>query len=274
MMRQEETFQAMQILLNDYEAIRALMDQKWCHYPPGSLSETHRDDKTYYRYNYPAGGRQHQVTIPANTAEGVQLMQELQEKRLAYHARPLLRRNTRALRTALADLTPYEPNQRVAGTLPPVIPDNFLLPGQVNLSTWIADTITGNFPTNPFKKEHLLFNTADGNRVRSKSEVFWCDALAAIPAYYRYECGLLLKSGKMVYPDFTILHPYEKRLVYVEHFGRMDDSRYAIEQLSKIQAYAKSGYVPGHDLFFTAETKDRPLTKQQVDLTIQQIGLL
>jgi len=96
--------------------------------------------------------------------------------------------------------------------------------------------------------------------------------LLDINAVYRYENALILKNGKVVYPDFTVLLPEEKRLVIIEHFGRMDDPQYAMRNMRKLQEYAENGFIPGRDVFFTMETKAQPLTSTQIKAVLRKIG--
>ena len=57
-----------------------------------------------------------------------------------------------------------------------------------------------------------------------------------------------------MYPDFTILKMPERREVYLEHFGMLDDESYLENVLCKISTYERSGIYPGVDLFVTYET--------------------
>jgi hypothetical protein len=224
-----------------------------------------------------------QVAIPTATKSGAKLVQDLIEKRTVYHARPILRKNIKALKAALTQLAPYEP-ELLTGLLSygepkmpkdtPSLPDTFFLPGQLNVQKWIDDTLAGNFRLNPHKPEKRKIPTADGHMTRSKSEELWCDILAAESLLYRYDSDFRLASGRTVYPDFTVLHQRERRLIRIEHFGLMDDPKYAIDQLYKLEEYAQSGLLPGRDLFFTVETKDRPLTRDRIYEVLYRSGLL
>ena len=282
-MKQDATIQAMQALLTQYENLLNRMDRLWRTLPEGNLSVIHRDANTYYRYSQQTDEVRNQVAIPTATKSGAKLVQELIEKRTVYHARPILRKNIKALEAALTQLSPYEP-ELLTGLLSygelrmpkdtPSLPDTFFLPGQLNVQKWIYDTLAGNFQLNPYKPEQRRIPTADGHLTRSKSEELWCDILAAESLLYRYDSDFRLASGRTVYPDFTVLHQRERRLIRIEHFGLMDDPKYAIDQLYKLEEYAQSGLLPGRDLFFTVETKDRPLTRDRIYEVLDRSGLL
>lgn len=273
-MLQKELFQRMRSLLEDYERVLGAMDHRRPIMPRGSLSEAAHEDYHYYFRDLMESGRKMQIPIQANTRAGAHLINSLQMKRLLYHGTPLLRNNIRALKTALKHLAPYEPDALIHSSFRTNLPEDLLLPGQLDVGRWIDDTKAGNYRINPYKPEKRRIPTADGHMTRSKSEELWCDILFAESLLYRYECGLRLASGRTVYPDFTILHPRERQLVLIEHFGRMDDPGYAIDQLYKLEDYAASGWMPGRDLFFTVETKDRPLTRDRIYEVLYRNGLL
>ena len=71
------------------------------------------------------------------------------------------------------------------------------------------------------------YETNRKEKVRSKSELNIANALAARGIPYKYECPLTLKNGITIYPDFTILNVKERKVIYWEHRGMMDDKEYA-----------------------------------------------
>ncbi len=48
-------------------------------------------------------------------------------------------------------------------------------------------------------------------------------------------------------------------VVYLEHFGFMDDEDYRKENMYKLDLYRANGIYPGKNLLFTYETADNPL---------------
>lgn len=97
-----------------------------------------------------------------------------------------------------------------------------------------------------------------GERVRSKSEVMIADALAQAGLPYRYECPLMLGTA-VVHPDFTVLRREDRKELFWEHLGRMDDAGYVMKNLSKIRLYEQNGIMPGIDLILTMETSQQPI---------------
>ena len=113
--------------------------------------------------------------------------------------------------------------------------------------------------------------TERGERVRSKSEKIIADKLYRENIAYRYEYPLKLSNGVVVYPDFTILDEIRRRNIIFEHFGMMDNEEYANNAISKMQMYAKEGYVLGDNLFVTMETSTRPLDSRMLDGIVELI---
>ena len=113
--------------------------------------------------------------------------------------------------------------------------------------------------------------TERGERVRSKSEKIIADKLYRENIAYRYEYPLNLSNGVVVYPDFTILVEIRRRNIIFEHFGMMDDERYANNAIEKLRMYANSGYHLGDNLFVTMETSTKPFDSRMLDGIIEQI---
>lgn len=116
----------------------------------------------------------------------------------------------------------------------------------------------------------LLF-TAKGERVRSKSEIMIADFLYAEGIPYKYECPINLKGFGVIYPDFTILNVRERKIIYYEHFGKMDDPEYATKTVKKIKLYEQNGIHMGDTLIATWETKNCPLTPRDIRRVVQRI---
>ena len=87
-----------------------------------------------------------------------------------------------------------------------------------------------------------IYTTADGNRVRSKSEVIICNLLASAGITYKYEEPLLYGDGKRISPDFTIYLP-DGTIRYWEHLGMLGNEEYDARWTDKLQIYER--YFPG-----------------------------
>ena len=119
----------------------------------------------------------------------------------------------------------------------------------------------------PFKKDAPEFYTAKGERVRSKSEVIIADRLAAKGIPYRYECPLKVRK-KTIHPDFTILRMSDRRILYHEHCGKMDDPDYKEDMVERVNDYSAAGIILGDRLFCTFESDNTPFDVRTIDRLI------
>lgn len=128
------------------------------------------------------------------------------------------------------------------------------------------------YKTNQKYPEQLIYKTSTGQYVRSKSEMLICMLLQKYGIPFRYECEVQL-GEKIIYPDFTIMHPRTGKIYYCEHFGMMDDEVYCKSACAKIQLYATNGIIPSIQLIATFETQTHPLLPETVEGIIKQYFL-
>ncbi len=112
--------------------------------------------------------------------------------------------------------------------------------------------------------------TDKGERVRSKSEVIIANQLAKAGVPYRYEYPIMLKGWGTVYPDFTVLNIRERKELYWEHQGMMDNPEYADQAVRKEAQYIQNGIFPGDRLILTSETKQSPINIKQIRMIIDK----
>lgn len=127
--------------------------------------------------------------------------------------------------------------------------------------------INNNQKINP---EGLIYDTGLGFRVRSKSEVLIAIILHNHGLTFQYEPHIFI-NGKSYLPDFIILDA-DKNLVIWEHFGIMDNKKYAESACKKIVDYLSCGLVFGKNFMITSETKHMPLDVSIVEEFANQIA--
>ena len=123
----------------------------------------------------------------------------------------------------------------------------------------------------PFTPDAPEYQTARGERVRSKSEVIIADALSRHQIPYRYEYPLKLNKGQQshtIYPDFLCLNIHTRQEYIWEHFGMMDDPDYAQKATLKLRLYEESGIRPGRNLIVTMESQKNPLSTRVIEKII------
>ena len=128
-----------------------------------------------------------------------------------------------------------------------------------------------------YKGKSLLVDneiiTEKGEVVRSKSEKIIADKLYMLGIPYRYEYPLMLDDGLTIYPDFTILKMPERKEVFLEHFGMMDDEEYVNKMLFKISTYERNGIFIGVNLFVTYETSRKPINTKALNNQLKELFL-
>ena len=117
------------------------------------------------------------------------------------------------------------------------------------LLNYLVGTLDGNLTSQQLHQEiarylgtdkhqlNRIYETADHNHVRSKSEVIICDLLYKEGIKYEYEKFLYYEDGKHIEPDFTI--EINGKTYYWEHVGLLGDSGYDASWSHKLEIYHK-----------------------------------
>lgn len=106
--------------------------------------------------------------------------------------------------------------------------------------------------------------SANGLRVRSKSEAIIADILSDANIPFRYEFPVNIRSMGTIHPDFYCINPRTRKEFIWEHFGMMSDSNYAENAIGKFFLYAKAGWTLGSNLLATFESAAQPLNSKAV----------
>ena len=136
-------------------------------------------------------------------------------------------------------------------------------PHRLSDETYIHEWKSIDYTRLEFGEKAPEYYTRQGLRVRSKSEVIIADILDDMSIPFLYEKPLQIGSAT-IHPDFTLLNIRERRELYWEHFGMMDDPEYAEKAVRKLFCYQQNGYYQGERLIITAETKSTPLDTRHV----------
>ncbi|MBO4477067.1 MAG: hypothetical protein J5757_01930 [Lachnospiraceae bacterium] len=134
------------------------------------------------------------------------------------------------------------------------------------LSEWKEQEYTGV----AFPDDSPEYYTRQGLRVRSKSEIIIADLLDEMSIPFHYEKPLKLGSG-IVHPDFTLLNLIERKEVYWEHFGMMDDMDYRNNAFLKIRKYESAGLYQHDSVIWTFETGKYPLNTREIRKMIKTL---
>lgn len=124
-----------------------------------------------------------------------------------------------------------------------------------------------------FFEDTPVLITERGEEVRSKSEKILADKFYSCGIPYRYEYPLNLKGYGIIYPDFVLLNVKERKEIYFEHFGMMDNPEYCQKAIQKLETYAKNRIYIGKNLLVTFETFRNPLDMKTVEQMLKEFIL-
>lgn len=246
----------------EYERQLRLMEKletRLCELPCGSLS--------YKKGNYYRILKDQQILIPANWRGANVLIKELKERQYIKKSLPLLKNNVHCYEQVLKKLKVYDYNE-LCKLLPSVYQDfdpSILIPeDDLDPLAWK----TAPFHSNPAFTENLIYESEGGLLVRSKAEAAIATRLEQNNLIFRYEPELRL-GNKVFYPDFCVLRIRDRKLMYWEHFGKIDDPIYAKKSLRKLETYGDYGYRLGDNLIMTWEDQSAPLNFRQINSHIK-----
>lgn len=252
-----------QLIRKDLLRCEALYDKLSTQYaslPKGAIVNRNGDYCRFVREN----GIQFLVPLRNDDA----LLKELKRRRYIKEGLSKLKTRITACKSFLKHEEFYDPKKTERA-----LPEQYhgladldvFLENDVNQDDWIAEKYS--FNSMYVDDFHL---TSNGLKTRSKSEAIIGTRLEENNMIFRYEPELIL-GRRRVYPDFAILLPNRRRVVYWEHLGMLDDANYVLSNMHKLNEYVQHGIYLGINLIITYETKMHPLTIRDVD---QKIGLL
>ena len=97
------------------------------------------------------------------------------------------------------------------------------------------------------------------------------DFAKAMGIPYRYEYPISLANGICVYPDFTMLKMPERKEVYLEHLGLLDDELYLQSTWRKLNSYGENGIFIGDNLLITFESSRYLLNTKMLEGVLKRM---
>lgn len=119
-----------------------------------------------------------------------------------------------------------------------------------------------------YYEKDLKLVSLDGTRMRSDGEVYIASRLNHYGIPYRYEAKLPIPDLSF-HPDFTIMRPRDHKIIYWEHFGKIDNSEYVRNNLVKVDKYMQYGIVPWDNLIMSFNQRGGGFNAKLIDCLIQ-----
>lgn len=203
------------------------LEKKLEEYPKGWLVTHRRKNRTeLYVHTYEAGKRYLKYLSPVRD---IAIIEALRKK--PQETRPISR-EIKFINQLIKKLTPIV-KQIIENGVPAV----------TSLPPWNSE--------NPNYRNQLRYQTARGEKVRSKSEKLIADTLHSLGLDYKYEKKIML-NGREIYPDFTIINPLSGQTYFWEHLG-LDSEEYKNNWEFKKRIYEENQIREGANLIVTCE---------------------
>lgn len=178
---------------------------------------------------------------------------------------------------ALARLMPDTTAEEVIKTLSPArqkLVTPIIPPDEEFRKQWEAVTYEPGW----FKDGTAVYITDRGERVRSKSEQLIANLLfrLGIPYRYEYPIEVIVNGRRKIWrPDFTILDVRNRKELYLEHFGKLDDQEesdnYARNAFGKMKVYEENGMFEGGCMIYSFETGKAPLDINYLERKLRRV---
>ncbi|MBE5841992.1 MAG: hypothetical protein E7304_11385 [Butyrivibrio sp.] len=155
----------------------------------------------------------------------------------------------------------------------PEIRQKLITPYRISDEEYVQNWLSTPYDQNTDYPENLIFKTANGELVRSKSEVIIANTLLRLGIPYKYEMPFYYTKTQSFRTDFTALNVKKRKQVYIEHCGRMHKENYRDSFFYKLKKYSNAGLVLGKDIIFTFEDEDHPFDVSVYEKTFQDLLL-
>ena len=112
-----------------------------------------------------------------------------------------------------------------------------------------------------------------GHLLRSKNELIGVRTVEKFGLQYKIEIALGDDPFDMLYPDITVLVPYQQRCIPVELNGALDNIKYANRSLNRQGSYLGDGLMISKDVIFT-DIADKSLFYTELFETQLKLAIL
>ena len=124
-------------------------------------------------------------------------------------------------------------------------------------------------PKEDFYVDGLKSVSLKGVDMRSGGEIYITSRLDHFGIPHRYEAPLDIIDIDGYAPDFTILRPRDNKIIYWEHFGKVNDEDYVMWNIQKVTNYIQHDIVPWDNLIMTYNNKKGGFDARIIDAMIE-----
>ena len=232
--------------------------------PPGTLRVSGKDNRNQF-YHMTTTGDHHGKYIPRKDRPfAARLAQKDYDKKLL----DALTAQQKAIDRFLKDYDPdaaMEVFEKLSDQRKELVTPEFLSDEEF-VRQWLSQPYT----RLGFKEDDQEFYTANGERVRSKSEILIADALLRFQVPYLCEYPVFNNGVIFAAPDFKCLNRRLRKVYYWEHLGKLGELDYANRNVKKLEKYALAEDFDESSLILTCETDSHPLNTKVIEAKIRK----
>lgn len=254
----------LQNIYSDLQKQKNLLERQQRDLPDGYLNIRTYEEKCYYTWQIPKGGRRKKTFRKGITKDKEQI-NKLVRKRYLNGAISRIDKDLQLLEGILAQYKEIDEDSVMKEYIQkhPDLKEG-LHYGNMSNEEWMED----------YRKPEGLYEdglkskSSLGDRMRSKGELIIASRLEFFGIPYRYEARIPHPDVNRV-PDFTIRRPRDGKIFYWEHLGRTTDMRYLEENIRKLREYADIGITPWDNLIITYDQDDGGIDVKKIDAIIK-----
>lgn len=256
-------------LRNRREVLRQIVQEKKAAVkkaPAGTLKFARRKNRTEYYWMNPKVGK-YEYIVKDNWGFAAALAQKCYDEKVLKAARMELKLINKLIRM-------YEPDGvDAAYEKSPLERKRLIHPVWQSDEEFREEWLKQESCTLGFNEDDPEYYTEKGERVRSKSEIFIANTMYHHGVDYLFECKLLLRGYGTIRPDFFVLDLRNRRTIVWEHLGKLGDPEYVDDNLRRINAYLKNGYIIGETLILTFESDKQPINTLEIEKIVRHYFL-
>lgn len=232
--------------------------------PEGSIYTYEKNGRHYYCQRFPKAGnrkKERRVSISGDS----EMVLALVRKKYVDLAVENIRNDIALLDQTIGQYIPADEDTVMEHFLqkyPELAPG--LHYGQGDPAKWAE----GYRPPEDFFAEDLKSISSQGEKIRSGGEMYISARLDHFGIPYRYEDDMGIPDLSYV-PDFKIMRPRDRKIIYWEHFGKVNDYAYVRNSVSKVSEYIEYGIKPWDNLIMTFNNEKGGYNGKLIDAMIE-----
>ena len=231
--------------------------------PNGKLYIYQKNGKYYYCQRIPKGGhrkKEHRIAITKDSDTVLAMVR----KTFVENAAKNIQSNILELDRAIENYNPVSEKYVMQSFCAkyPELSAGIYFDGRDH-DKWAADYVPPVFYEDDYKSV-----SAKGEDMRSGGEMYISARLDHYGIPYRYEDDTGIPDLAYA-PDFKIMRPRDHKIIYWEHFGKITDYTYVMDNIDKVKNYISYGIKPWDNLIMTFSNEKGGYDGKLIDAMIE-----